>query len=205
MAKETAHQIGTPLSSLMACVELLKSKQDTNEIGQIINKDVERLQTITDRFSKIGSKPTLKKHNVYELLKINVDYLQSRLSENVTFKLQNNSNNSIIPINKILLEWVIENVCKNAVDAMQGKGAITINVSNNNYYLKIEISDNGIGLNKNAFRRVFEPGYTTKKRGWGLGLSLSKRIIEIYHRGKIYVKSSEKNNGTTFCILLHLN
>jgi signal transduction histidine kinase len=205
MAKETAHQIGTPLSSLMACVELLKNNEENSGIAEIIAKDVERLNTITDRFSKIGSQPSLKKHNIYSLLKKNVDYLQSRLSEKVQINLNNNCNDPIIPLNKALMEWVIENICKNAVDAMQGEGTIDINVYSDKEYLKIEISDNGIGIIRNDFKQIFEPGFTTKKRGWGLGLSLSKRIIEIYHKGKIYVKSSEINKGTTFCISLHKN
>lgn len=204
MAKETAHQIGTPLSSLMACVELLKSSNDSG-IAEIIDKDVERLNTITERFSKIGSRPSLKKHNVFDLLQKNVDYLQNRLSEKVQIKLNNNCNDATIPLNETLMEWVIENICKNAVDAMQGEGTININVFSDKEFVKIEISDTGMGMTKNEFKQIFEPGFTTKKRGWGLGLSLSKRIVEIYHKGKIYVRSSEKNVGTTFCISLHKN
>ena len=204
MAKETAHQIGTPLSSLMACVELLKSSNDSG-IAEIIDKDVERLNTITERFSKIGSRPSLKKHNIFDLLQKNVDYLQNRLSEKVQIKLNNNCNDVTIPLNETLMEWVIENICKNAVDAMQGEGTITINVFSDKEFVKIEISDTGMGMTKNEFKQIFEPGFTTKKRGWGLGLSLSKRIVEIYHKGKIYVRYSEKNVGTTFCISLHKN
>lgn len=204
MAKETAHQIGTPLSSLMACVELLKNSDDSG-IGDIIDKDVERLNTITDRFSKIGSQPSLKKHNIFDLLQKNVDYLQTRLSEKVQIKLNNNCNETMIPLNETLMEWVIENICKNAVDAMQGEGTITIDVYSDKEFVKIEVSDTGIGMTKNDFKQIFEPGFTTKKRGWGLGLSLSKRIVEIYHKGKIYVKYSEINIGTTFCISLHKN
>lgn len=204
MAKETAHQIGTPLSSLMACVELLKNSDDSG-IGDIIDKDVERLNTITDRFSKIGSQPSLKKHNIFDLLQKNVDYLQTRLSEKVQIKLNNNCNETMIPLNETLMEWVIENICKNAVDAMQGEGTITIDVYSDKEFVKIEVSDTGIGMTKNDFKQIFEPGFTTKKRGWGLGLSLSKRIVEIYHKGKIYVKSSDLNIGTTFCISLHKN
>ena len=203
MAKETAHQIGTPLSSLMACVELLRNSKEDSSIADIIAKDVERLNTITNRFSKIGSQPSLKKQNIYNLLSKNVEYLQNRLSEKVQINLHNNCNDPSIPINETLMEWVIENICKNAVDAMQGEGTITINVSSDNEFIKIEISDTGVGMFKNDFKQIFEPGFTTKKRGWGLGLSLSKRIIEIYHKGKIYVKSSDKNKGTTFCISLH--
>ena len=204
MAKETAHQIGTPLSSLMAWVEILKNKDDMNEISEEINKDVKRLKTITERFSKVGSKPKLENQSVYDILNHSVAYLQDRLSSNVHLELNNKCNESIAPINGTLFEWVIENICKNAADAMDGKGHIKINLFNDSDYIKIDISDNGKGLQKVNFKRVFEPGFTTKKRGWGLGLSLSKRIIEDYHQGKLYVKSSSKQ-GTTFRISLHKN
>ncbi|MBJ60080.1 MAG: hypothetical protein CMP64_05830 [Flavobacteriales bacterium] len=204
MAKETAHQIGTPLSSLMAWVEILKNKDDMNEISEEINKDVKRLKTITERFSKVGSKPKLENQSVYDILNHTVAYLQDRLSSNVHLELNNKCNESIAPINGTLFEWVIENICKNAADAMDGKGHIKINLFNDSDYIKIDISDNGKGLQKVNFKRVFEPGFTTKKRGWGLGLSLSKRIIEDYHQGKLYVKSSSKQ-GTTFRISLHKN
>ena len=204
MAKETAHQIGTPLSSLMAWVEILKNKNGMNEISEEINKDVKRLKTITERFSKVGSKPKLENQSVYDILNHTVAYLQDRLSSNVHLELNNKCNESIAPINGTLFEWVIENICKNAADAMDGKGHIKINLFNDSDYIKIDISDNGKGLQKVNFKRVFEPGFTTKKRGWGLGLSLSKRIIEDYHQGKLYVKSSSKQ-GTTFRISLHKN
>ena len=204
MAKETAHQIGTPLSSLMAWVEILKNKDGMNEISEEINKDVKRLKTITERFSKVGSKPKLENQSVYDILNHTVAYLQDRLSSNVHLELKNKCNKSIAPINGTLFEWVIENICKNAADAMDGKGHIKINLFNDSDYIKIDISDNGKGLQKVNFKRVFEPGFTTKKRGWGLGLSLSKRIIEDYHQGKLYVKSSSKQ-GTTFRISLHKN
>jgi signal transduction histidine kinase len=204
MAKETAHQIGTPLSSLMAWVEILKGKDGMIEISNEINKDVKRLETITERFSKVGSKPNLEKQSIYEILTHTVSYLQNRLSSNVSIVLDNQCNDATAPINCTLFEWVIENICKNAADAMQGKGLIKINIFSDANYLKIDIQDNGKGLTKNNFKRIFEPGFTTKKRGWGLGLSLSKRIIEEYHLGRLYVKSSSAE-GTTFRISLHRN
>ena len=204
MAKETAHQIGTPLSSLMAWVEILKTKEGMTEISKEINKDVKRLETITERFSKVGSKPKLENESIYKILNQTVSYLQDRLSSNINFELDNQCNNSIAPINSTLFEWVVENICKNAADAMDGKGLIKITVFIDSDYLKIDINDNGKGLHKANFKRIFEPGFTTKKRGWGLGLSLSKRIIEEYHLGRLYVKSSSKE-GTTFRISLHRN
>ena len=204
MAKETAHQIGTPLSSLMAWVEILKAKEGMTEISEEINKDVKRLETITERFSKVGSKPKLENESIYAILNQTVSYLQDRLSSNVHLELDNHCNDSTAPINSTLFEWVVENICKNAADAMDGKGLIKITLFSDSDYLKIDISDNGKGLQKANFKRIFEPGFTTKKRGWGLGLSLSKRIIEEYHLGRLYVKSSSKE-GTTFRISLHRN
>ena len=204
MAKETAHQIGTPLSSLMAWVEILKAKEGMTEISKEINKDVKRLETITERFSKVGSKPKLENECIYEILNQTVSYLQDRLSSNVHLQLDNQCNDSTAPINSTLFEWVVENICKNAADAMEGKGLIKIILFSDSDYLKIDITDNGKGLQKANFKRIFEPGFTTKKRGWGLGLSLSKRIIEEYHLGRLYVKSSSKE-GTTFRISLHRN
>ena len=204
MAKETAHQIGTPLSSLMAWVEILKAKEGMTEISKEINKDVKRLETITERFSKVGSKPKLENECIYEILNQTVSYLQDRLSSNVHLQLDNQCNNSTAPINSTLFEWVVENICKNAADAMEGKGLIKIILFSDSDYLKIDITDNGKGLQKANFKRIFEPGFTTKKRGWGLGLSLSKRIIEEYHLGRLYVKNSSKE-GTTFRISLHRN
>lgn len=204
MAKETAHQIGTPLSSLMAWVEILKAKEGMTEISEEINKDVKRLETITERFSKVGSKPKLENESIYAILSQTVSYLQDRLSSNVHLELDNQCNDSTAPINSTLFEWVVENICKNAADAMDGKGLIKITLFSDSDYLKIDISDNGKGLQKANFKRIFEPGFTTKKRGWGLGLSLSKRIIEEYHLGRLYVKSSSKE-GTTFRISLHRN
>ena len=204
MAKETAHQIGTPLSSLMAWVEILNAKEGMTEISEEINKDVKRLETITERFSKIGSKPKLENESIYEILNQTISYLQDRLSLNINLELENQCNDSTAPINSTLFEWVVENICKNAADAMDGKGLIKITLFSDSDFLKIDISDNGKGLQKANFKRIFEPGFTTKKRGWGLGLSLSKRIIEEYHLGRLYVKSSSKE-GTAFRISLHRN
>ena len=202
MAKETAHQIGTPLSSMMAWLEILKNKKELNDITKERDKDVHRLTTITERFSKIGSKPKLDITNIYDCFKETLAYLKNRISEKVSIRLSSNNENLLIPINRALFEWVIENTCKNAVDAMKGEGQIDIQLMEEAEYLKIYIIDSGKGLNKSDFRSIFKPGYSSKKRGWGLGLSLSKRIIEEYHGGKIYVKSSELNKGTTFCISL---
>ena len=202
MAKETAHQIGTPLSSLMAWVEILKHKEGMKQISLEINKDVLRLQTITERFSKVGSKPKLAKENVFEILRKTVDYLQDRLSKNVVISVNNQCNDATAPINHVLFEWVVENICKNAADAMNGKGHIEITIQSKADFLIIEIQDSGKGISKNNYKRIFDPGFTTKQRGWGLGLSLSKRIIEDYHLGKLFVKSSSIQ-GSTFCISLH--
>lgn len=203
MAKETAHQIGTPLSSLMAWVELLRTKDGMTEITKELDKDIQRLETITERFSKIGSKPKLKMHNVADVMMNTVSYLQSRLSDKVSISMHTENPTLHIPLNKVLFEWVIENICKNAVDAMEGVGQIKIDLKEDDEYLKIYIADTGKGLQKTQFKSIFKPGYTSKRRGWGLGLSLTKRIIENYHAGRIYVKSSELEKGTTFCISLH--
>ena len=203
MAKETAHQIGTPLSSIMAWIEILRRKPDLDNITTELDKDVKRLETITERFSKIGSKPKLQMVNISDVLMNTVSYLQHRLSDKVTITLNKENSELYIPLNAVLFEWVIENICKNAVDAMKGEGQISINLFETDDYLKIHISDTGKGIPKNAFKSIFKPGFTSKKRGWGLGLSLTKRIIEDYHSGRIYVKSSEINKGSTFCISMH--
>lgn len=202
MAKETAHQIGTPLSSMMAWLEILKNKKELNDITKELEKDIQRLTVITERFSKIGSKPKLDLININDCINETIAYLKNRLSEKINFKLSTTKENRIVPINRALFEWVIENICKNAVDAMKGVGQINIRLEEEIEHIKIYISDSGKGLNKSDFKSIFKPGYSSKKRGWGLGLSLSKRIIEEYHGGKIYVKSSELNKGTTFCISL---
>ena len=203
MAKETAHQIGTPLSSMMAWIEILRGKPDLDNITTELDKDVKRLETITERFSKIGSKPKLQMVNISDVLMNTVSYLQHRLSNKVTITLNTENPQLYIPVNAVLFEWVIENICKNAVDAMKGEGQISINLFETDDYLKVHISDTGKGIPKNAFKSIFKPGFTSKKRGWGLGLSLTKRIIEDYHSGRIYVKSSEVNKGSTFCISMH--
>lgn len=203
MAKETAHQIGTPLSSLMAWIELLKMRPEPVEGVEEMEKDIERLETITERFSKIGSPPVLEPTNIVALLEETIDYLRKRSSRKVDYILENHTHSElIIPLNASLFRWVVENLCKNALDAMSGHGKITIQLFNESDHLLIDISDTGKGMPKSAFKQVFNPGYTSKKRGWGLGLSLAKRIIKEYHKGKIFVKSSVVNEGSTFRIIL---
>lgn len=203
MAKETAHQLGTPLSSLVAWLELLKMKGLSEEYGKEIEKDLHRLQTITDRFSKIGSAPALTKANIHQVLEHSVDYIRSRTSGKIQFNLQPLANQIFVPLNVPLFEWVIENILKNAIDAMGGSGTITVSILDQQQFIYIDISDTGKGIPKSSYKTIFKPGYTTKSRGWGLGLSLSKRIIEEYHNGHIFVKHSELNKGTTFRIVLN--
>lgn len=203
MAKETAHQLGTPLSSLIAWMEILKMKGLSSEYTGEIQKDIQRLQTITDRFSKIGSAPSLQKENVEEVLEHSINYIKTRTSDKINFALVNNSSAQVFaPMNVPLFEWVIENILKNAIDAMTGEGKITAAITDQQQFVYIDIADSGKGISKGNFKTVFKPGYTTKSRGWGLGLSLSKRIIEEYHDGQIFVKHSEPNRGTTFRIVL---
>ena len=201
MAKETAHQIATPLSSLMAWIELIKS-QDNNDMVFEMKKDLNRLETIADRFSKIGSKPKLERYDIVEIIDKSVKYLKSRLSENTEFLVQNIETPLFAKVNKTLLEWVIENICKNAVDAMQGKGKINISFIERKNEVEIIIKDTGKGIDRMMFNDVFKPGVTTKTRGWGLGLSLSKRIIKDYHKGKLYILESTIKEGTSFAISL---
>ena len=201
MAKETAHQIATPLSSLMAWIELIKS-QDNNDMVFEMKKDLNRLETIADRFSKIGSKPKLERYDIVEIIYKSVKYLKSRLSENTEFLVQKIETPLFAKVNKTLLEWVIENICKNAVDAMQGKGKINISFIERKNEVEIIIKDTGKGIDRMMFNDVFKPGVTTKTRGWGLGLSLSKRIIKDYHKGKIYILKSTIKEGTSFAISL---
>ena len=201
MAKETAHQIATPLSSLMAWIEVIKS-QDNGDMVFEMKKDLTRLETIADRFSKIGSKPKLEKYDVVEIIDKSVKYLKSRLSENTEFLVQKIETPLFAKVNKTLLEWVIENICKNAVDAMQGKGKIHISFTEKKYDIEIIIKDTGKGIDRMMFNDVFKPGVTTKARGWGLGLSLSKRIIKDYHKGKLYIMESTIKEGTSFAISL---
>ncbi|MEL6558163.1 MAG: HAMP domain-containing sensor histidine kinase [Bacteroidota bacterium] len=206
LAKETAHQLGTPLSSLMAWVEYFKLQGGENaEIAEELTKDVDRLETITSRFSSIGSIPKLDDHDIVDVTARSIAYLEKRVSTRINFSFTSFPQGQIVAkINKSLYEWVIENLCKNAVDAMGGIGSIDIRVLKvNEGKIAIDISDTGKGIPKSNLSRVFAPGYTTKKRGWGLGLTLVKRIIENYHKGKIFVKESEIDKGTTFRILLN--
>lgn len=202
MSKETAHQLGTPLSSLMAWNDHLRAMGVDESIVNEMQRDVKRLNTITDRFSKIGSQPELANENINNVLRNAVEYLKSRSSRNVKYNLNIPEEPVIAQLSVPLFEWVIENICKNAVDAMEGKGEITVSLSEIPEGLYIDIKDTGKGIPKSKFKTVFEPGFTTKKRGWGLGLSLCKRIIENYHNGKIFVLNSEVNKGTTFRIEL---
>jgi two-component system, sporulation sensor kinase D len=203
MAKETAHQIGTPLSSLIAWIELLKISHDDFEGIPEMEKDIQRLETITERFSKIGSTPVLEPSNLIILLEETIQYLRVRTSKKITYELIAPKNEQIlIPLNESLFQWVIENMCKNAIDAIEGHGKIQLSVKLENEHVVLDVSDTGKGIPKSAFQSVFQPGFTSKKRGWGLGLSLAKRIIHDYHKGKIFVRSSIINEGTTFRIIL---
>jgi signal transduction histidine kinase len=203
MAKETAHQIGTPLSSLIGWVEILKTEDIDPSISLEIEKDIERLQTITDRFSKIGSIPVLESRNIIEETKNTYEYLQSRFSKQVAFSFKAPQEPIYVMINPTLHSWTIENLVKNAIDAMKGKGTLDLQIEQDAFTIKINIKDSGTGILKKQFKTIFEPGFTTKKRGWGLGLSLTKRIVEEYHNGKIKVLSSEIGKGTTFQISLN--
>lgn len=199
MSKETAHQLGTPISSLLAWIEILKMQNAQPELIGEVEKDVNRLVKITDRFSKIGNKPELKPENVGEALSNAVNYLRSRTSKNIEYVLQIPEGKIITaPLNLSLFEWVIENLCKNAIDAMQGNGTLTIKLFDTEKHAKIEITDTGKGMTKRYFKRIFRAGFTTKKHGWGLGLSLAQRIVNSYHKGDIYVRNSEIGKGTTF-------
>lgn len=205
LAKETAHQLGTPLSSLTAWVEFFKTDPTYDqEIVKELEKDVQRLDVITTRFSNIGSIPVLKEEDVAETIETFMSYLKKRISTKVSFSFVNElPPNTMLKLNKYLFEWVIENICKNAVDAMEGVGALKVVMKETkNKQIAIDISDTGKGIAKKNLSKVFNPGFSTKKRGWGLGLTLAKRIIENYHNGKLIVKSSEINKGTTFRILL---
>ena len=201
MAKETAHQIGTPLSSLIGWLEIMKGENISESIIVEIEKDINRLQTITDRFSKIGSEPALVNKDVIEETHLSFDYLKSRFSHQVTFEFIAPNEPINMPLNPELHSWTIENLMKNAIDAMKGKGSLTISIEKFGKQVKINVTDSGKGIPKNQFNKVFEPGFTTKKRGWGLGLSLTKRIVEEYHKGKIRVSHSEIGKGTTMQII----
>ncbi len=201
MSKETAHQLGTPITSLMGWVDFLNLKDPNSEALNEIKKDVNRLQNIADRFSKIGSKPIYKNLNLLELTTNSVNYLRTRSSDKVKFSINIDQNISIVA-NQTLLEWVFENLIKNAIDAIKGDGHILINAKIIEHSIAIDITDDGKGISRQNIKTVFEPGFTTKERGWGLGLSLTKRIVEDYHKGKIFVKESEPYKKTTFRILL---
>ena len=205
LAKETAHQIGTPLSSLMAWVEVLRDDPELRNKGFVdeLDKDIRKLRIVTERFSSIGSTPVLKKENIFQLVNNVVGYLQPRLSSKVKIEVYTLSENISVNVHAPLFEWVLENLCKNAVDAMENAGTIAIKIlRGSDSKVLIDISDTGKGIPKKIVQSVFKPGFTTKKRGWGLGLALAKRIIEMYHGGKIFVKSSDENQGTTFRIEL---
>ncbi|AOW21578.1 sensor histidine kinase [Urechidicola croceus] len=202
MAKETAHQIGTPLSSLLGWIELLRMENIDENIVPEIEKDVHRLNVIADRFSKIGSIPVLNKHDVVKETQEAFKYLKSRSSKQIEFSFESSQKSLITEINLQLYGWVIENLVKNAIDSMQGKGKLNVSIDESQKNINILISDTGKGIPKALRQKIFTPGYTTKKRGWGLGLSLSKRIVEEYHKGKIFVQKSEIGKGTTFCVSL---
>ena len=204
MAKETAHQIGTPLSSLLGWIAILKMEKIEDKYVEEIENDVSRLNTIANRFSKIGSMPELKKGNIVAQTKQAFDYLESRSSKQISFEFRSVNNEIYTNINKELFGWVIENLIKNSMDAMLGKGHLLLTIENPSKKVKITISDTGKGIPKKLYKQIFKPGFTTKKRGWGLGLSLSKRIIEDYHKGSVFVHKSEIDKGTSFQILLNL-
>ena len=202
MAKETAHQLGTPLSSLMGWIELLKMQEEPFVGTHEMEKDIERLQIVTDRFSKIGSVPTPEPTDINYLIRDTMDYLQKRFSKKFEFEINLPEGELVMPLIPSLFRWVLENLTKNAVDAMGDHGKITLNLIDDGDHIHIDLSDTGKGIAKSKIKQVFNPGYTSKKRGWGLGLSLAKRIIEDYHKGKIFVKSSVVGEGTTFRITL---
>ncbi|CAI8160523.1 MAG: Sporulation kinase D [Polaribacter sp. SA4-10] len=203
MAKETAHQIGTPLSSLLGWIAVLRTEKIDISYVDEIEKDVYRLNTIANRFSKIGSIPELKKENITIIIKKVFDYLEARSSKQINFSFSTDKNDHFVNLNDELFSWVIENLIKNGIDAMQRKGELRVHIESNENKVKIMISDTGKGMSKSLFKQIFNPGFTTKKRGWGLGLSLSKRIVEDYHKGIIFVQKSELEKGTTFEILLN--
>jgi len=204
LSRETAHQLGTPTSSLLAWLEILKGREQDPDLVRELEKDIKRLEKITERFSKIGSKPVLEPTDLNQIIRNVIQYMNRRTSEKIVFRLNIDPRESFsVPMNAELFEWVIENLCKNAVDAMKGKGTIDINITDNTQFVYIDVQDYGMGIPKSKYKTVFKPGYTTKDRGWGLGLSLSKRIIEEYHRGRLFINNSELRKGTVFRIVLH--
>ena len=202
LSRETAHHLGTPISSLMAWTEMLRETYPDDELLPEMSNDVKRLELIAERFSKIGSQPELREVNLQEVIRNVADYISRRASDKVNLTCSFPDDCTKVRICPPLFEWVIENLCKNAIDAMAGEGSITIYVYHHGPHIAIDVADTGKGISKKHFRTVFRPGFTTKKRGWGLGLSLAKRIIEEYHGGRIFVKESDPGRGTTFCILL---
>jgi hypothetical protein len=204
MSRETAHQLGTPTSSLAGWIEVLQHKHPEVSITKELSLDVERLEKVTERFSRIGSKPSLSEENVAEIILRTMEYLKSRSSSKVKFSFEHDQSKAvIIPLNSALFEWVIENVFKNAIDSMEGSGELNIKLTETEKNTIIDIADTGKGIPKSAFKKIFNPGFTTKQRGWGLGLSLAKRIIEEYHRGRIFVRNSELEKGS--CIRIIMN
>ncbi|RPG66127.1 MAG: sensor histidine kinase [Flavobacteriaceae bacterium TMED42] len=201
MAKETAHQIGTPLTSMIGWITLLQEKEKSEPLDEMA-KDIERLQIITDRFSKVGSLPELSPADVVSETQKTLQYLKRRSSDLIQFQSELPDKKIMLPLNTQLFSWTLENLMKNGIDAMKGKGEISLKLRDEAHAIHIEISDTGSGIKKENFKKIFSPGFTTKKRGWGLGLSLAKRIIVDYHKGKISVKSSELGKGTTFEIVL---
>lgn len=202
LSKETAHQLGTPISSLLAWMELMKDRHVDDAHLPEMQKDVERLRVVAERFSKIGSQPTLQKGDLIPVLQNALNYMRGRASKQVTIDMKTDCESVMVNMNVPLLEWVIENLCKNAIDAMDGQGKIELEVSQDANRVYVDVTDTGKGMERSMYKKVFRPGFTTKKRGWGLGLSLTKRIVTEYHKGKIFVKSSEINVGTTFRIIL---
>jgi len=203
MSKETAHQLGTPTSSLMALAELLREQAIDSQTKIELEKDIRRLEKITDRFSKIGSKPVLEPADLVEVVGHALDYVKNRVSSAVRFEFITPEKNIPVPLNVSLFDWVIENLCKNSVDSLNGAGSIRVLISEYSRLVHIDVADNGKGIPKFLFKTVFKPGFTTKSKGWGLGLSLAKRIIEMYHGGKIFVLNSEPNVNTTIRIVLY--
>ena len=203
LTKETAHQLGTPTSSLLAWLEILKTKGIDPGLVSELEKDVKRLEKITERFSKIGSRPALVEADIKQVIVNVVEYMKKRTSDKVSFHLDfSRDDELIVPVNTELFEWVIENLCKNAVDAMKGEGDVHVFITDNTQFIYVDVKDHGTGIPKSKFKEIFKPGYTTKDRSWGLGLSLSKRIIEEYHNGRLFVNYSEPGEGTVFRIVL---
>ncbi|WP_111670748.1 sensor histidine kinase [Algoriphagus litoralis] len=206
LTKETAHQLGTPIASLMAWIDYLRNSpvwEENKEIIQEMDKDVVKLRMVTERFSSIGSKPVIRAENLYAVIEETITYLRPRISTKIDMQIHSDTKDLDAMMNKPLFEWVIENICKNAVDAMKGKGSITIDIlQDSDKYVIVDITDTGKGIDRRNFRKVFNPGFSTRQRGWGLGLTLAKRIVEGYHGGRIFVKNSEVGKGTTFRIML---